>query len=170
MKKGQLLVSGEITPEGSNDLLLTHSEAEIIGEVAYRFSVEAGNTALVPVRSGRKESVIRIELLGKSSDTKPAFSDYETEFESCAFLDACGLPLKIFRGTAYELILADKELDSEERLADALRLAEKQLKLIIPASARIISKTTTRSGSDEGGLILTVSVRTIERIGYKRYL
>ncbi len=170
VKKGQLLVSGDITPDGSADILLTHSEAEIIGEAAYRFTVEVGPTALAPVRSGRKESIVRIGLFGGSVDSRPSFGEYEAEFESAAFLDAGALPIRVFRGTAYELILAETELRSEEMLAEALRLAEQRLKRSIPASAKIISKTTEQFRTDEGGLMLTVSVRTIERIGYKRYL
>ncbi len=170
VKKGQLLVSGDITPEGSDDTLLIHSDAEIIGEVAYRFTVETKRTAFAPVRSGKTESIVRIELFGKAMDSSCSFADYETEFESSVFIDACGAPLKIIRGTAYELILAETELDGDSMLSEAARLAEQQLKLSIPASARIISKTTESFRTEEGGLMLTVSVRTIERIGYKRYL
>ena len=52
VRQGQLLIDGDITPEGSSERVLVHSRGTITGQVAYRFSVEIGKTAPKLCQSG----------------------------------------------------------------------------------------------------------------------
>lgn len=170
VRKDQLLVSGDVTPKDTETPVLVHARAEIIGKVAYRFTVTVDRMALMPMRSGKTEKLTGISLFGKRIERDPGFEKYEAEFTRSAFLDFSLLPIRISDGKAYELALMNTELTDEEMLAEALRIADERLRHSIPPQARMIAKSTEPVWHDDGSLSLIVAVHTIEKIGYLRYL
>lgn len=170
VRRGELLVSGDVTPEGGGEQVLVHSEAEIEGEVAYRFTVTVGRTALRPVSAGNAASIVRIGLFGLKADSFTGFERNACRWLHGAYLSACPFPVRVLAGEAREIVLAKTELSGDEMLDEALAEAARQLVSAVPKDARIISKQTEIVWNPDGSLTLSFEVRTIENIGYQRYL
>ena len=169
VRKDQLLVSGAITSEGF-EMILVPSDAVIIGEAAYRFEVTVEGKVLRPVRSGKSVEFTRLSVFGAVIDPQMPFVDYEDEAISYRAVDASILPLKAIRCKAWELVLRNVSLSKDEMLTEALRLTDEKMRFDIPKQARIISKTTDLVWNEDGSLTAAVTVHTIENIGYLRYL
>ena len=170
VKKGSLLVDGDITPEGAEERVLVHSSAEIIGEVAYRFTVTAEPRAFEPVRSGSSVPLTRVLLFGASFDSATGFEAYEAELANEAQLGASPLPVRVQSGLAWELVLKETERDRGAMLLEAETKAAAQLMQLLPKQARMISKTTDLVWNEDGSLTAVVVVHTVEHIGILRYL
>lgn len=170
VKRGQLLISGDITPEGYEEIIKVQSKGEIIGRVVYRFSVSVDKEAMQLVRSGESCEYTVLELFGVKIESETEFEKYETEFGMSKFLSSCGLPLRVMDGMAYELVKGKKALSEDEMKQKALSLLEEKLLESVPKDARIISKNTEFIWQEDGSLVATVSIQTIEKIGYSRYI
>ncbi|MBR6006066.1 MAG: sporulation protein YqfD, partial [Clostridia bacterium] len=142
VRKGDLLVSGDVTPEGSETPVLVGSRAEIVGEVAYSFTVRVEPSALSPFRSGASARLIRISFFGLSIGSSPGFEAYESELDRLNVFSAAGLPVRILCGTAWELVLGRTEKDRGEILDEMRIAADALIRERVPKDARIISKTT----------------------------
>ncbi|MBR4434657.1 MAG: sporulation protein YqfD [Clostridia bacterium] len=166
VKKGQLLVSGNITPEASTETLLTHSSAEILGQVAYRFSVVVDRTELAPAKSGNTEKAIRLKLFSFTFDSNSAFPDEQRTFDSRYALTASFLPVFVFSGRAEELVLKPSQRDADAMIAEALKAGEMLINQKIPDGARMISRDTELVWNADGSLEAVFSIQTVETIGY----
>lgn len=170
VKKGQLLVDGDVTPEGAESPTLVHSMAEITGETAYRFSITVEPTANKPKRSGNSKVYTQLSLFGLKIASRTGFERYDAETDLGTKLTAFPLPIEVSGGTAWEIVIAEEQLSKEEMIAEALKRADAALLSGIPDGARLISKTTDFVWNGDGSLTLAVNVHTIENIGYSRYL
>lgn len=170
VKKGQLLVDGDVTPEGAETPTHVHSEAEILGEAAYRFSITVEPTAKKPKRSGNSRAYARLSLFGLRCDSKTGFERYDADPLYGSMLTAFPLPIEASCGTAWEIVIAEEQLSKDEMIAEALKRADIALVTGIPSDARLISKTTDLVWNYDGSLTLAVNVHTIENIGSQRYL
>lgn len=170
VKKDQLLISGDLTPEQGGEAVLTHSEGEIIGEVAYAFSVRIEASDLGPVRSGNTEQSSALELFGSIITPNHGFADYELDYSSLYRFDSSFLPVLIRAGTAHELVLKQSTLSRREMLNKAKARINARILAGVPEDAVIVSKATELTYSDDGALLMRVTVHTYEKIGYTRYL
>ncbi|MBR5947600.1 MAG: sporulation protein YqfD [Clostridia bacterium] len=168
VRRDQLLVNGDITPEQSPERKLVHAEAEIIGEVAYGFNVHVEPSDLCPTLSGQTSAYVSCELFGLSLDQKPAFADNEIEYYESFPLDACFLPAIARGGIARELVLKQRMLSRREMLETAEAKLQKAMQSEIPESAVIVSKATELVWGDDGSLTARLAVHTYEKIGYMR--
>ena len=170
IKKGQLLVSGDITPEQGGEMILVRSEAEIIGEVVYGFSVRIDPNDLRPSRSGCSEGFAYCKLFGLSLSPRPGFTDCELETLSVLPFDAVFLPVFVRGGLAHELVLKDRELSKNEMLEAAEAELREEIRRRIPQDAVMVSKSTELIWDEGGSLTVRIAVHTYEKIGYMRYL
>ncbi len=165
VKRGTLLISGDITPEGSEEEILVRAKGEIIAEVTYRFAVTIQPTADRLVRSGEYSHMNRIDagLLEIIGDIP--YDDYETEFGRTRVLTPCGLPVRVTEGIAYELVMGEKELTREEMKQEAENMLNEKLKKGIPSGARLIAKETEFIMQEDGTMLAVMKIQTIESIG-----
>lgn len=170
IKKDQLLVSGDITPEQGGEGILVRADAEIIGEVAYDFSIRIDPNDLRPSRSGRSEDYAVCKLFRLSLSPSLSFNDCELANRAVLPFDAVFLPVFVHGGSAHEIILKDRELSKNEMLEAAEAELSAQIHRRIPEGAVIISKATELIWEDDGALTVRIAVYTYERIGYTRYL
>ena len=170
IKKDQLLVSGDITPDQGGEGILVRADAEIIGEVAYDFSIRIDPNDLRPSRSGRSEDYAVSKLFRLSLSPSLSFIDCELENRAVLPFDAVFLPVFVHGGSAHEIIIKDRELSKNEMLEAAEADLSAQIHRRIPEGAVIISKATELIWEDDGALTVRIAVYTYERIGYTRYL
>lgn len=170
VKKGQLLVNGDITPQLSEKTVLTHSEAEIIGEVVYGFTVCVERNGLYPARSGQAELSTSVELFGMDFASRHRFDDCEIAHSSSYVLDASLLPVLVRGGEAHELVLSKRRLSNAEMLERAQTLLRLEILSAIPENAAIVSKSTELLWESDGSLTLRAAVHTYEKIGTTRYI
>lgn len=175
VRQGQLLIDGDITPEGSSERVLVHSRGTITGQVAYRFSVEIGKTAPKLCKSGNSCEYTQISFptlfKGKkiTRESRVLYDEFEVTLESCETLDAGLLPVRVYKGRAHELVVAEKNLTYDEMTAAANAKLDAEMKSSIPKDARIIAKSTDFIQQADGTLIAVLNVQTIENIGYIQY-
>ena len=147
VRRGQLLINGDITPEGSSERVLVHSRGTITGQVAYRFSVEIGKTAPKLCQSGTSceyeltdtESTADAGnmLNGKAVVDEPTVTEF-TEIESMdEIIKLFGVfdeNLKIIEAETGTNIAADSEkinISGKQSAVDIARnVVEKLLSLI----------------------------------------
>lgn len=170
VKKGDMLISGDVTPENSAQRVLTPSNAEILAQVAYRFSVTVEPKELAPVPSGKTAPVTRIDLFSLFFDSKTAFSDEKKAFEQNSALSFSPLPVFVRSGRAEELVLREREREKNDMIDEALFRGERITANSIPQGARIISKNTELIWKEDGSLEAVFSLQTIESIGYTEYI
>lgn len=174
VRAGQLLINGDITPEGASERVLVHSRGTITGQVAYRFSVEIGKTAPKLCRSGNSceyaEICVQIPF-GREfiAGSAVAYGEYEVTLDSCETLKAGLLPIRVYGGRAHELVIAERTLTHEEMTAAANAKLDAKMKSSIPRDARIISKSTEFLRQSDGTLIAVLNIQTVESIGVARY-
>ena len=165
VKKGELLISGNITPEGQEDLVLVHAKGEIIAEVVYRFSVTVQPESERLVRSGEWAEISRLSVFGYDITAPPGFDNYETEFGTSRTLSACGIPVELSVLRAYELIMGKARLTPGEMQESAAACLDEMLRQGIPKDARITSKQTEYSLNEDGTLTAVMRIQTIEKVG-----
>lgn len=165
VKKGELLISGNITPEGQEDPVLVHAKGEIIAEVVYRFSVTVQPESERLVRSGEWAEISRLSVFGYDITAPPGFDNYETEFGTSRTLSACGIPVELSVLRAYELIMGKARLTPGEMQESAAACLDEMLRQGIPKDARITSKQTEYSLNEDGTLTAVMRIQTIEKVG-----
>lgn len=165
VKKGELLISGNITPEGREDPVLVHAGGEIIAEVVYRFSITVQPESERLVRSGEYTEIPRLSVFGCNITAHTGFESYETEFGMSRTLSACGIPIELSVLRAYELIPGRAVLTPQEMRESAEACLDEMLRQGIPEEARITSKQTEYSLNDDGTLTAVMRIQTIEKIG-----
>ncbi|MCH5278766.1 MAG: sporulation protein YqfD [Christensenellaceae bacterium] len=170
VKRGQTLVSGDITPEGAETPVKVRSKATIFGQVAYRFSVEIKPTAARLVRSGNSCDYTKIMAFGIGVGSDTPYDQFEVEVTKARWFDACGLPISVCSGQAYELVSGEATLDERTMRETALAEADALIRDTVSTDARIIMKTTDFVWQDDGSLLAVVRIQTIEKIGYSRYI
>lgn len=170
VKRGTLLISGDITPEGVDESVLVRARGEIIAEVNYRFTAIIEPKAEKPVRSGKCVSIKKIDtgLFEVLSDVP--YYEFESEFGATKVLTPCGWPIMITEGTAYELVIGEKELTRSEMKHEAEILLEQKLKSGISTDARLIAKESEFIMQDDGTMLAIMKIKTIESIGYSKYI
>ena len=165
VKKGELLISGNITPEGQEAPVLVHAKGEIIAEVVYRFSVTVQPESEMLVRSGECAEISRLSVFGYYITAPPGFENYETEFGTSRTLSACGIPVELSVLRAYELIMGKARLTPGEMQESAAACLDEMLRQGIPKDARITSKQTEYSLDEDGTLTAVMRIQTIEKVG-----
>ena len=155
--------------------MLVHSRGTITGQVAYRFSAEIGKTAPKLCQSGNSCEYTQISFptlfKGKkiTRESRVLYDEFEITLESCETLDAGLLPVRVYKGRAHELVVAEKNLTYDEMTAAANAKLDAEMKSSIPKDARIIAKSTDFIQQADGTLIAVLNVQTIENIGYIQY-
>ncbi len=170
VKKDQLLIDGDITPEGADRRVLIHAEGEILGETAYRFSFRIEPSHYAPVKSGVSSRIVSASLFGVGFSGINEFADSEIEEERFSMLNASFVPVRISKGLAHEIVIRLTQRQRDEMIADAADRAERAITAGIPREAVVISKETELVWADDGSLTALVNVRAIENIGYLRYI
>ena len=84
-------------------------------------------------------------------------------------MEAGLLPVRVYKGRAHELVVAEKNLTYDEMTAAANAKLDAEMKSSIPKDARIIAKSTDFIQQADGTLIAVLNVQTIENIGYIQY-
>lgn len=170
VKRGELLISGDITPQDSEESILVHAVGTIVGQVAYRFAFSVEPTSMGMIRSGEGVAYLSVQSLGIAIHSDLPFDDYETETNSVRVFDACGIPVTVQSGIAYELVSAPIQLSEQAMMDIAISGIDGLIGTAIPKDARIIMKTTDLVWNDDGTLTAIVNIQTIENIGYSRYM
>lgn len=170
VRRDQLLISGDITPEGGTEAVLTRAEGEIIGEAAYSIEICIEPAMLHKARSGRTETAASSELFGLRLEPEFGFEGYDCDFKTIIPFDSSFLPVKVLETQAFELALTDKQLTREEMIAEAERQIQDRINSAIPSDALIVSKATEFIWNDDGSLSVRITVHTYEKIGYLRNL
>ena len=165
VKKGELLISGNITPEGQEDPVLVHAKGEIIAEVVYRFSVTVQPESERLVRSGEWAEISGLSVFGYDITAPTGFDNYETKFGTSRTLSACGIPVELSVLRAYELIMGKARLTPGEMQESAAACLDEMLRQGIPKDARITSKQTEYSLNEDGTLTAVMRIQTIEKVG-----
>lgn len=170
VRKGELLISGDVTPEQGGEARFVHARGEIVGEVARRIAVRVEPVCIAPVKGEDSAEVCAIDVFGLRLVSASGFSDSSLELTASAALDAAFIPLRVSKGVAHRLVLGEKRLTHEQMLEEAE--AEMAAKLIaaLPEDAMIVSKSTELLWDEDGALLLTATVHTYEKIGFTRYL
>ena len=168
VKRGTLLISGDITPEGSESNVFVRAKGEIIAEVAYRFTSVVEPMATKLIRTGNSLTINRIEAMFVSVTSSIPYRDYEQEFGSQRVLTPAGIPVTVTEGTAYELIPGEAKLSRDEMEQQASFLLEEKLKRVVPGDARITAKKTEYIIQDDGTMLAIMNIITIESIGCAR--
>lgn len=172
VKRGELLISGDITPERANPETRVKVAAEgvILGQTAYRFSVRIERGAEIYMRTGKRLPFTDISLFGLKPASKISFPNCERERQSVKWLAGCGLPVKVESGFCYELIPVTGELSDAAMTGLALKKADALILKTVPKAARLITRSSELYWNGDGSLIMTVNLQTIEKIGYSRYI
>ena len=172
VRRGELLISGDITPEHGNSEkpVKIAAEGTVSAQTAYRFCVTVERSAEIFIRSGRVFPYTDIKFFSLDFPSEIPFADYETEILHTAMFTGCVLPLKIESGSAYELVNVISDLDDTRMKQLALKKADALILKTVPGDARIIMRSSEFSWNDDGSLELTVNIQAIENIGYSRYI
>lgn len=168
VKRGTLLINGDITPEDAEESVLVRAKGKIIAEVNYRFSVIIEPIAEKLMRSGEKVSVKKIDAGFFEVLSNVPYEKFESEFAETRVLTPCGWPIRVAAGTAYELKMSETELTRAEMKKEAEVLLDDKLKRGIPSGARLISKETEFIMQEDGTMLAVMRIQTIESIGYSR--
>lgn len=168
VKRGTLLINGNITPEGTEESVLVRAKGRIIAEVNYRFSVIIEPIAEKLIRSGESVPMKKIDGGFFEVLSSVPYEEFESEFGETRVLTPCGWPVRVTAGTAYELKMRETELTRAEMKKEAERLLDDKLKKGIPSGARIISKETEFIMQEDGTMLAVMRIKTIESIGYSK--
>lgn len=168
VKRNTLLISGDITPAGSDSRVLTQAKGEIIAQVVYRFSCVVDSICDVPMRTGNQLSVTKLETYFFEFFSEIDYSDYEIEMNEKKVITAAGIPVSVMTGTAYELKLAQGKITQSEMELRARNILDEKIKNTLPHDAQIIAKQTEFTVLDGGSLLAVISVTTIENVGFAK--
>lgn len=168
VKRNTLLISGDITPQGSDTRLLVRAKGEIVAQVVYRFSCIVDSICEVPVRTGNFQPITQSETTFLRFADEIEYSDYEIEINDKKVLTACGIPIDVISGTAYELTLTRGQISQAEMEHRASIILDEKLKNALPHDAQIIAKQTEFTVLDDGSLLAVINVTTIENVGYAK--
>lgn len=172
VRRGELLISGDITPERGNSETPVKIAAEgtVLAQTAYRFSVRIERESEIYIRNGRKLPFTDIKFCGFDFHSEIPFPEYETEILQTDIFTGSVLPLKIESGCVYEIINAVSRLDDAQMTQLALKKADALILKNIPKDARIIMRSSELCWNKDGSLVMTVNIQAIEKIGYSRYI
>lgn len=168
VKRGTLLINGDITPEGAEESVLVRAKGRIIAEVSYRFSVIIEPIAEKLIRSGESVPMTKIDVGFFEVLSNVPYEEFEQEFDETRVLSPCGLPISVTAGRAYELEMRETELTRAEMKKKAEMLLDDKLKKGIPSGARLISKETEFIMQEDGTMLAVMRIQTIESIGYSK--
>ena len=163
VKKGDLLITGELTSEAG----IPHQVAargKVMARVLYVIAEDAPKTAILPQRTGKSIPYCRITLFGRELfPPKGGYENFEFEAEHTAILQNI-LPLIVKSGELWVLSEQEVSLTWEEQQARALAAALERALALIPKDARIIGKQSEIMELQDGGIRVILSIETEEDI------
>ncbi len=166
VRKGELLIRGDITREGAAEQLLVYAEGEVLAEVTYIAQNRQTGTQKVWGRSGKSEPYTALYVAGYPVyRAKSRFARSEMVTDSAALVKGLVLPVRLERGKYCELEELQQPADKEEALAEALFQAELDALWQVPQEAQIIKKQSAAEWSLDGSVTATVWVSVLEQIG-----
>ena len=163
VKAGELIVTGDLSALKPG--LTVPVKAVVYGRVLYTVSATAEAEKLSLVRSGRKAEAVLIRTPFGQFASRPPFAEYETEPIRANTVDACAVPIVIWRETAYELVerrVRDTEVGTEKR---ARLFAQEKLASLIPQEAQINTVSTRTVRNPDGSVTAIITVTATEQIG-----
>jgi len=171
VRRGEILIRGDITKEEAEEPLLVHAEGDVLANVWYTSEVTLQNKEKQRVPSG-KEQPYRALMLGKRIlyQTDIPYRDYRIEIESETTLSGAILPLTHVTGTCTEMMQSEIAIDQEELSARTLYEAELQALSMVPKDANIIAKKNDTIGREDGSITGIVWIQTEEQIGQTKMM
>ncbi len=167
VKKGQLLISGQVTARDESMTYVTHAYGEVLAAVLYRAQVEAPQTAVEWAETGQSAPYAAL-----------CWGDRTLLERACPFADADLVteeketslgpwPLRVWGGTWREKVKKERPLTEAERKEAALFEAERMALLQVPRTAKIIMIDRYTLEKD-GKLYGVCNLTTEENIGYEK--
>lgn len=165
VKKGELLITGDLRTEAAPELLV-HAIGEVTGKVVYHVRAIVDPVHPKLSRSGRSGEYVQLSVKGYNIiNTPPEFMEYELEPANTESLERIFLPLLVTKGTCYELELKNVELSESELTQIALLRAQAKLDDIIPKDSRLLSCQSETTLLENGSVLAAISVCAEETIG-----
>ena len=167
VKKGQLLIAGQVTARDGSMTYVTHAYGEVLAAVLYKAQVEAPEKMVEWAETGQEAPGAALyagpwKLLERACPFEEAdYADGGPE------LSLTPWPLRVCRGTWREKVKRERALTEAERKETALFEAERMALLQVPRTAKIIM--IDRYTVEKNGKLYGVcAVTTEENIGYTK--
>lgn len=166
VRRGDVLISGDITREGASKRLYVFAEGTVLAKVYYTYEYSEPTTQRIMEREGEGTPYSALYVGGyKVSGTDVPFGDYEVALERGATALGLVLPVKLIRGRVYELKPKEIRVEREDMLAQAQFHAELNVLQAVPKSVEIIENKTEVHWNSDGSVTVTAMVTTLEEIG-----
>ena len=167
VKKGQLLIAGNVTARDGSMTYATHAYGEVLAAVLYKAEVEAPETGIEWAETGQTSPYAALYFRdGRLLERGCPFQDAELAAdERIVSLDPW--PLQVCYGTYRERVKRERPLTEAERKEAALFEAERMALLQVPRRAKILM--IDRHTIEKNGKLYGVcAVTTEENIGYTK--
>lgn len=169
VRKGDVLIRGDITREGALERLLVHAEGEVLAKVWYIVGVTLADAQKKWMPTGKEEPYRALYVAGLSVyESQTGYEKFKIEIERDRVVRGLVLPVRQVRGAYQELSLQDVPAEREELVAEAFFMAELQALGQVPEDARIIEKANALQEMENGDVQAVVRVCALEQIGERR--
>jgi len=163
VKKGDLLITGELTSEAGIPHQVT-ARGEVIARVMYVVTADCASNAWIPTRTEPGIPYSKVSIFGRELFPIPEeYTGWEFEEETVITLQSI-LPLAIQQGRMWQLTEQERTLSRAEQEHRARRLAEEKALSLIPKDARILAKTSEIMELNDGSVRAVLSIETEENI------
>ncbi|MBQ3552755.1 MAG: sporulation protein YqfD [Clostridia bacterium] len=163
VKKGDLLINGNLTSEEGKELLV-HASGEVMAKVLYSAEATVYPNMEAVIRTGNLAKHIEIELLGIKLFSRAPFLDYETALRYEKRLAGCVIPVTIRFFDCFELSMGMKTLTEDEMYSRAKAEAQTKLRASIPENVAILSRSVDILKNDDGSITVVISIIAEENI------
>jgi len=169
VKKGQLLISGEIRSKDGSEIKYVHALGNIYARTWYEVNEKINSTKVIMQRTGNYYDRNSIRLfkwqIKLFTGNEILYSLYEVEKtnEGSIF----GVPIGIEKKRIYEVNEIELAMDVDEAVKIATERAEAELIKLIPENTEIISKHHEIRQKHSGDY-LTIMVECKEDIAYQQ--
>jgi similar to stage IV sporulation protein len=171
VRSGDTLIRGDITREGAQKRVLVHACGEVMARVYYTAEKTLPATRAAMGRSGSFSEYHALYIAGRPILLHQApYDAYEIVPDRQTAMKGLVLPVRVVRGSCYELVLRQTPMAREELLAEALFLAELEALWMVEKDARILDKQTQTRQNGDGSVTATVTVCALEEIGVSRVI
>lgn len=163
VKKGDLLITGELTSEAGIPHQVT-ARGEVAARVMYVVTADCASAAQIPARTGPGVPCSKVRLFGRELFPIPQeYADWEFAAEKSITLHSI-LPLCIQEGRLWQLTEQEIVLSRAEQESRARQLAEGKALSLLPKTARVVAKNCEIIALDDGSVRAVISIETEENI------
>lgn len=165
VKKGQLLITGDLRSEGA-PAFTVHASGEVYAKVNYSFEMTLGRRITGEARTGRTCEYCEISIFGKRFfKAAEEYEKYELEPQTSALIKNFFLPFTVLRGTCFEIGEIEHEAGPDELKEFAMQKLWERLERELPKDAYIISKSSEVKVGDDERTTVILRVTARENIG-----